>query len=453
MVAARPYDDLAETADDLDRYGNTLDFLDTGDDPYSAVRIVFSWSYSALDDRHATAFRRLGLHPGSTLSLHTAAALWDMSLPEARTVVRRLVGAHLVAEPTADRFQLHDLLRAYARELCAHADDEATRQEAQRRMVDEYLDTADRAGRVIMPHRYRVPLDGRALARPDFTDRRSALRWYDEERLNLIDLFRLDVPAFDPQRWKLAYVLRDYFYLTKHMDDWVDSHTAAVAACQRLGDRRAEGMTRNNLGRALLEAGRMDDAEQQYRRAGELLAEVGDVQGVTDSRVNLASILRRQGRYEQALHLQRAALAFYREAGLPRKIGITLRSIARAELAVGRLTDAAGHAREALDEFSELRLDLEAAQTLNTLAQIHHRAGRPDDATTAGTRAAELSGRVGSDYEKARALQLLGAVAAEVGRTDLAVRHWRESEAIFRRLGAEAADAVAAELRRIQPDG
>ena len=453
VVAARPHEGLAALVDDLDGSGTALDFLDTGDDPYSAVRNVLSWSYSALDERHAAAFRRLGLHPGGSVALPTAAALLDASPAQARVTLRRLVTAHLATEPAADRFQTHDLIRAYARELGGHVDDTATRLAALRRMVDQYLHTADRAGRLIMPHRHRVPLDGRAATEAHFADRASALRWFDDERHNLVDVCRLELAALDSRRWQLAYVLRDYFYLTKHLDGWRESHTLAVAACVRLGDRRAEGMTRNNLGRALLEAGRADAAEQEYRRAGVLLAEAGDEQGATDSRVNLASILRRRGRSEEALRHQRAALAYYRSAGVPRKVGITLRGIARAELALGRLAEAAGHAREALDRFTELGLDLDAAQTLTTLAQIHHRDGQAAAAEGAGVRAAELSARAGSDYERGRALHVLGAVAAGAGHTELARQRWTEALEIFRRLGADPADAVEADLRRLDDAG
>ena len=453
MVAARPHEDLATLVAELDAGNTALDFLDTGDDPYSAIRSVFSWSYSALDEQRAAAFRRLSLHPGNSVALPAAAALLDLPPARARATLRKLVDAHLVAEPAADRFELHDLLRAYARDLGERADDPGDRLDSLRRTFDQYLHTADRADRVIMPHRYRIPLDGRAEVEHDFEDRESALRWYDQERLNLTELFRLAPVELDARRWQLAYVLRDYFYLTKHLDGWLESHTLAVAACERLGDRRAEGQTRNNLGRALLESGRMDEAEEQYRRAGELLAEQGDEHGATDARVNLASILRRRGEHDKALHHQQDALAFYRRAGVPRKVGITLRSIARAELALGRHPDAAGHAGEALALFTELGLELDVAQTSNTLAHIHRGAGDARAAEAAGHQAIEYSGIAGSDYERARALHVLGAVAADAGNADLARQLWTESHEIFHRLGATTAEAVESDLHRLNAPG
>lgn len=450
-VAARPYDELATLAADLDQHGGTLDFLDTGDDAYSAVRAVFSWSYSTLDERHAQAFRLLGLHPGAAFSTYTAAALLGTDLATTRATLRRLTGTHLLAEAGAQWFQLHDLLHEYARELSHLIDSPDTREAATRRMIEQYLHTADRAGRLIMPHRYRLPLAGGTppVPEPAFADRAAAVRWHDQERRNLVELFRIDSAAYDLALWQLAFVLRDYYFLTKHLDDWVTTHTAAVAACERLGDRHAEGITRNNLGRALLESGHLAEAEAEYQRAGGLLTEAGDQHGATDSQVNLASILRRRGRHEEALDPLERAQAFYRAASLPRKVGITLRGIARAEFALDRLPAAAGHAQAALDEFTRLDLALDIAQTLNTLARIHHRAGHADLAATAAHRAIEQSDRAGTDFEKARAHRTLGAVAADDGQYALARSHWQQALALFARLGADAADEVSAALHRL----
>jgi tetratricopeptide (TPR) repeat protein len=417
------------------------------------VRTVFSWSYRKLGRPAATAFRLLGLHPGNTFALAAAAALLNVPPRQARGTLRALVNCHLVTETSAGRFEMHDLLRGYARSLCADVDDHASRLAAIRRMADHYLHTADRASRVIMPYRYRVVRDNATAVEPPLGGRIAAMRWFDVERHNLVELCRLDDAELDSRRWQLAYVLRDYFYLTKHLDDWLETHELAVAGCERLGDRRAEGMTRSNLGRALLEASQIDAAAAQYRLAYDLFQEEGDMHGMTDSQVNLASIRRRQGRYEEALRDQLAALAFYRDHGSARKVGITLRSIARSELALGRLAGATRYAEESLAGFVNLGLDLDAAQSLNTLTQIYSDRGDAARAETAGQRAIEYSRRAGSDYELARALHRLGAVAARADQTETARQRWAEALAIFGRIGAAEAETVRSDLRALTGPG
>lgn len=446
LVTAHPAQDLPGLVAESDDGADALTLLDTGDDQHSAVRTVFWWSYRSLPGPVAAGFRLLALHPGNSFALPAAAALLGVPLAQARTVLLALVNAHLV-QPVPGRFDMHDLLRRYAGELTRRDDDEPTRRAATRRMFDYYLHTADRAGRLIMPHRYRIALDGTAVTGPGIPRRSAAVRWFAEERLSLMELCRLEAAEFDARRWQLAYVLRDYFYLSKHLDGWLETHQRAVAACERLGDRRAEGITRNNLGRALLETGRLDEAAAEYRRAHALLTAAADEQGVTDSLVNLASVRRRQGAFAEALRDQAAARAFYRQAGLGRKEGIALRGMARTELALGRLAEAAGHAEEALARFTDLGLDLDAAQSLCTLTQIYGESGATGRAEAAGHRAIEYSQRAGSDYEEARALHQLGRAAAQAGQTRLARERLAGALAILDRLGAaEAAALVRSEL-------
>ena len=79
------------------------------------MRAVFSWSCRHLDAAAARAFRLSGLHPGPDL---------DATPPPrslARTVARPrcwlLARGHLIHPTGPGRYAMHDLLRAYAREL------------------------------------------------------------------------------------------------------------------------------------------------------------------------------------------------------------------------------------------------------------------------------------------------------------------------------------------------
>lgn len=453
IVISHPARTLAELAGELGDGDTALELLDTGDDPYSAVRTVFSWSYRTLAHPAAAAFRLLGLHPGDTFAPPAAAALLDVPAQQAGKTLEALVSAHLLTETPDGRFEMHDLLRSYARSLCAQADDDASQRAAVHRVAGYYLRAAGHASRLIMPYRYSVVPDGPAAVDPALGGRPSAMRWFRVERHNLVELCRVDDAGLDDQRWRLAFVLRDYFYITKHLDDWLETHELAVRGCERLGDRRAEAMTRNNLGRALLEAGQTDAATAQYRRAYGLFQDEGDRHGMTDALVNLASILRRQGRREEALRDQLRALAFYRDAGLARKTGITLRGIARTELALGRLAEATGYAEESLARFLDLGLDLDTAESLSTLAQIYGERGDIGRAESAGQRAVDYARRAGSDYEQARALHRLGAVAARAGRIEAARQRWREALTIYLRLGATAAETVRSDLRGLPGSG
>ncbi|MFH8468150.1 ATP-binding protein [Streptomyces sp. NPDC017991] len=448
-VAARPARSIASLVGELNGIGAGLDLFDADDDTRSALRTVFSWSYRGLPTPARDAFALLALHPGDTFDLASATALLATPGEEAVRLLRRLSDSHLVDDTAGDRFSMHDLLRSYGRELALSATVPAHDPHPLGGLYDHYLSMADRAGRIIMPYRHRFPLEtgGRPVTvGPPMTSRAEALHWMDTEWRTLVALCRLDDPVFDVRRWQLAYTLRDYFYLTKHLNGWAESHYLALAGCERLGDRRAEAMTRNNLGRALLESGRVEEAARQYGLARDRFAELDDEHGLSDSLANLASIRRRQGAYAEALDLQQRALEVYRRTAVMRKVGITLRSMAKAETALGRTADATGHATEAMALFSALGLDLDVSQSAYTLGAALERDGDDAAASRAYEQAIAFGRRAGSRYEEARALRQLGFLCAAAGRVDAARARWQASLELFASLGASDADAVAAQL-------
>ena len=96
-AVARPGYRLADHAADL-RSASRLDAL-RGGDAATDVRTVLSWSLDALTPDAAHLFRRLGLHPGPTVTTAAAASLLGRPVPPVRTLLAELVDGSLVAEP------------------------------------------------------------------------------------------------------------------------------------------------------------------------------------------------------------------------------------------------------------------------------------------------------------------------------------------------------------------
>ena len=124
LAAARPAVPLAELAGELADQQQRLDLLDAGGDPRTAVRAVFSWSYRHLDtDAARTVPAARACTPGPT-STPTPPPRWPAPPPSRPgAVLDALARAHLIQPAGPGRYGMHDLLRAYARELAA-ADDE-----------------------------------------------------------------------------------------------------------------------------------------------------------------------------------------------------------------------------------------------------------------------------------------------------------------------------------------
>ena len=74
-------------------------------------------------------FRRLGLHPGTTIDAYAAAALTGLTRPEAAGHLNTLHGEGLLTEACYRRYGMHDLIRSYAQHRAA-ADPAADRDRA-----------------------------------------------------------------------------------------------------------------------------------------------------------------------------------------------------------------------------------------------------------------------------------------------------------------------------------
>lgn len=455
IVAERLADapgDITEVVSELADERARLDALDTQDDARSAIRTVFSWSYQRLPAQEARAFRVLGLHPTTEFSTDAATALLGLARSAATRTLRSLVQKHLLLNLGHGRFGFHDLLHTYAAEICESHESTDNTSDALRMLFDHYLHSADLAGRLVMPHRLRLPLPGKPRAVPAIDTRQHALNWFEVERRNLEAMCGLDAPAYDERIWLLAYTLRDYYFLDKLLDGWRGTHEKALAAAIRAGDALAAARTRNNLGMALVEAGLLDEAEIHYSEAHRLFEQHGDGHGRANALANLAAVLRRRGRFTEALRNQQLALDWYRSTGASRNIGITLRSMALAEMELERYDEAARHVQEALDIALKLGLDLDAAEGFGRLGRIQHRAGDDTAAEVALHRAVHHSRRCGSRHEEARALRLLGDVAATTGRTADARRWWLDALRVYQLLGSPDGNALHEALDALSDD-
>jgi DNA-binding SARP family transcriptional activator len=79
-----------------------LDALTTGEVAMD-VRAVLSWSCQNLSGPGAQMFRLLAVHPGPDIGAAAAASLAGLPLPQARTVLAELTGAHLIEETAPGR--------------------------------------------------------------------------------------------------------------------------------------------------------------------------------------------------------------------------------------------------------------------------------------------------------------------------------------------------------------
>jgi len=125
--------------------------LEVNGDPQVAVRAAFDLSYARLPDDTRRLFRLLSLVPGPDVTPAAAGALAGLAPGPTAGLLDELVRAHLVGEPAAGRYALHDLIRIYAAGRTEAEDGAADRAAAVDRLYAHYLQAVDAAATTLYP--------------------------------------------------------------------------------------------------------------------------------------------------------------------------------------------------------------------------------------------------------------------------------------------------------------
>jgi DNA-binding SARP family transcriptional activator/tetratricopeptide (TPR) repeat protein len=486
LSVARPDVPLAQLVGELTDQQRRLDLLDAGGDPRTAVRTVFSWSYRHLDPDAARAFRLAGLHPGPDFEAYAAAALTGDGLEQARTVLGALARAHLIQPAGPGRYGLHDLLRAYARELAEAHDGEDDQREALTRLLDHYLHTAAAAMDTLYPaERHRRPRIRRSAGpQPPVTKPAAALKWLDDQRAVLVALIDLAAAG----GWSsyvdgLAVTLFRYLDQGGYCAEALTIHTRARQAAGQAGDRAAEGRalfalgatyvrqrrveeaiaflgqalevfrdtadqagqarTLHSLGLTAYDQGRYRQAAGYHAQALSMFRAAGDRKGEASVLVALGTSGERRGQYNEAADSYRQALALYREIADRSGEANAIGNLGILEEHTGRYAQAADYHRQALTTFREIGNRIGEVQAFNNLGRLNLRQGRLAQATDDYREALALARQTGDRLNEAEALCGLGEVMLASGRPDEARTQYLSAVTLARQVGAkhEQADA------------
>jgi len=451
-AAANPRLPLSAQADALHKSQDRLDALDGGDQ-YTNVRAVFSWSYQALSAPAARLFRLLGLHAGPDIALFSAASLAGVPLAQARQELAELVRAHLLAEWTPGRFALHDLLRAYASELCTTNDSAAERRLAVHRVLDYYLRTAYSADLVLRPRRddpITLALLQSPTAPETLEDYRSALAWLAAERQVLLAALRQAASyGFDVHVWQLAWSVTSYFDRHGHWFDAAASHRAALAATQRLGDLHAEAVIHCCLACAYCRLDRHGSAGEHLQRALELYEILGDFAGMAHAHRTLTWVLDRQGRYREGLEHAEQAVELFRIADRPTGHARSLNAVGWFQLQLGDPERGLRNCQQALDMQRSIGDRFGQEDTLDSIARACALLRRYDEAIANYRKALRMCEEFGDRYYEAGTLDSLGDTHFAVGDLESAARAWQDAAAILDELSLPEAAELRAKLSNL----
>lgn len=278
---------------------------------------AFEASYQDLDVGRQRFFRHLGLHPGPEIDVFAAAALTGLPPAEAAGQLGALYADRLLEEPVPHRYQLHDLIRRYARDLAA-ADDGIDRRHAIDRLLDYYQHTGLSADGQLARHTRPAlgAVPGPAAA-PDLAGRTSAQNWLTAERANLTACIDYATALGDHAR--VTGLIAAMAAHVRREGPWpkaIALHNTAAEAAARLGDRRGQASALVNLADLQFLTGENAKAVQTLAQARDLYRDLGDRLGEANALYGLgvASQLL-PGGPSAAVNVLEQALSRYQEIG------------------------------------------------------------------------------------------------------------------------------------------
>ncbi|MYS18983.1 DNA-binding transcriptional activator of the SARP family [Streptomyces sp. DvalAA-14] len=447
---------LAAIAAELRENQGGLDAFATRDTRTDA-RSIFSWSYHALSPAAARLFRLLSLHAAPDIAAPAAASLAGVPLREVRRQLAELVEHHLLTEHTPGRFAGHELLRAYAAELCEGQDDEQTRAATRRRMVEHYLRSAHTGDALLAPHRERVTLPAvpPGVCPQTFGGQPEAADWFQRERqvlLAMVEQAARHAAQDDASCWQLAATLE--LFLDRH-GRWQEQHhiqTTALDTTRRTGDLPGQANALRALGFAACRLGAHEDAQRYLTAALELFERLGDPIGKGRTHRYNAFLANVMKDHHRALDHYRQAADCYAPIGFTSGQAAVLNEIGWTHLLMGAYESTLVECEKAVTMHQEIGDLSGEAAAWDSLACAQHHLERYQEALVGYGHAVDLYRRIGDRSLEADTLVHAGDSHRARADSRQAERAWRQALELYDRLDHPDAAGVRERLESLAKD-
>lgn len=417
-------------------------------DDRSVTAAIETSFHHLLPDRQRL-FRLLGLHPGPEIDAYATAALADSTPTDARRHLDAMHADHLIQETGPGRYQLHDLIRAYAMTL-GTGFPPTERDDALNRVLDYYLHMAAAASSHL-PRHTTLPA-GPALTTPAHAPRldtpSAAHTWLTTE---LPTLTACVTHGRRQQTGRLATTLQPFLRLNGYHGQALTIHHAALTTATRLGDRRGQADALTNLGFTQRLLGEYVLTTDALTRAHNLYAELDDRLGQANALVGLGQVQSFLGEYVVAQQSLSRAHNLYTELDDRRGEASALNELGRLQDLRGEYELATDTLTRAHNLFIELGDLLGQANTLEDLGYVRELRGEYEEADHTLTRAYDLFTELGDRRGQANALLGLGRVQYRQGDYPSAADTLTRAYTVYTDLGTRLGQAnTLNDLGRVQ---
>jgi tetratricopeptide (TPR) repeat protein len=480
-VAGQIHDGItvAELAEDL---ASAISHESRADDSVlsrASVRTALETSLRQLDQAHQRAFRILGLSPGPTIGVPQFAALADVSPTDARRLLSAVTDRNLITLALDQighrRYQLHDLVRAFAREQADSHLSTQQRSEALARLAIWYASAistveqlwgagSDAIGSNVEGLRLAAADDARAwlvaeqgnifaLAATG-TDADAADVAYRSARLlsllghyaNARILFQSAVDTYHQieENDKEADALTGLGHVARLLGDIpaADEHIRnALSIYQRSGNQHGEAYALTGMGHFARLTGDTSAADKHFRNALVIHRRLGNRDGEAEALTSLGDLAVATGDYTVAGELRGDALTIYREVGNRDGEGRTLWGLGQVARLLGDYSAAEDRFRSALTIYQQIGSRDGEANVLSGLGDVARFTSGHAAARDYYRDALAIYSQVGDRYGEAQSLWGLGEVARLVGDYTAARDQFRGALAIYKQVGSRYGEA------------
>jgi tetratricopeptide (TPR) repeat protein len=432
-AAAPPQVPLAVLAEELADATARLDALDTGE-PNLNLRAVLSWSCRALPAEALRLFGLLGVAPGPDISLSAAAELTGLTPLQTTTLLRVLQAAHLLQQPTPDRYRMHDLIRLHAAEQANQRPEDGGLDAALRRITAWYIRAAFVADRMLDPYRPATEIGGPWPEATDATpkDEATAMAWLAGEHSNLLATAQLAADrGWHTAAGRLAWAMDTFHRRRGHRHDNLATWQAALHAADDLGDPTTQALAHLYLGAAYAWTRAHTEATDHLQHALTLAEQTGDVPGQIHAHRALTWTWSLHGDYHHAVEHANHALRLSGTVDNQIWHAIALNQVGWCHAQLGDHDQARTHCEAALTLYRRHHHRNGEADTLDSLGYIAHNTRRYTEALDHYRQALNLLRDLGNTYFEANTWERIGDTYAALGQQDHAQHAWRQALTLY----------------------
>ncbi len=404
-------------------------------------RAVFDASYGSLTPGAAQIYRLCGLLPGPHVALDALAHVLSTSVEALDRFVDELVEANLLSEHD-DVVGRHDVVRADARGRCERETAPDDQLAALSSYTRWYVGRALAADEHIHPFRPRFAVSGEPAA-GIFGDRDGAIRWWRRDQQVLRAVAReAAARGWDAEVWQLAEASWGFFLHNRDYEPFLALSALGVDAARRCGLPLVEARLRSQLGFALDQLGRFEEADLEHAVALEIGEREDDGPTRATAVSRLARAARRRGDLDEALRLYARSADLHAQIGRPRGVALARRRRGEVLIELNRDEEAAAELTAAAATMADAGDANQHARAVTALARLHDRHGRYDLARNRLVDALDVVRGLDSPYYTAEILAVLADLETRHGDLEQAAEHRAEARLLY----TVAGDPRATEL-------